>query len=646
MCFIELFVPGRICLFGEHSDWSGGFRRMNPELGCGEVVIAGTEEGLYARARKSDDGFRIIGTRCDGVRKEALFPMDAEELLQVARRGEFFSYAAGVARYMLTQYGVGGLELDNYKTSLPIKKGLSSSAAICVLIARAFNRVYGLNLSIRDEMEAAYQGERMTPSKCGRMDQGCAFGSGALRMTFDGDTLSTQPVAVGSTIHLLIADLKGKKDTVKILSDLTRWYPRTNDPIGQHVQAYLGDVNRAIVSEAIACLERGDAAGLGALMTRAQNEFDRHLQPSCPEELTAPKLHAVLNDPRVRELAYGGKGIGSQGDGSVQLVAKSEAERNELAAYLRNQLGLDCFTLNLRPSKSVRKALIPAAGLGTRMFPATKVVKKELFPVVTPEGRCKPLIQTIVEEAFSAGAEEIGIIVRPNDEPTLAGLFSPVPEEYFNQLPDWAQEECRKLQEMGRRITFIHQTEQLGFGHAVYQARQWIGDEPVLLMLGDHIYSSKTEVSCARQLVDAFEAAGSELAIVSVYPAPGSTVHHYGTVAGEWTDVNRKVLKLSQFAEKPSLDYARKHLAMKGLIDDDQFLCVYGQYILTPELFDILGNQIARNIRQKNEFQLTTALEELRAKRGMLALMVDGWHYDTGQPKEYLESLLAYSKKQ
>jgi len=94
------------------------------------------------------------------------------------------------------------------------------------------------------------------------------------------------------------------------------------------------------------------------------------------------------------------------------------------------------------------------------------------------------------------------------------------------------------------------------------------------------------------------------------------------------------------------LDYARKHLAMKGLIDDDQFLCVYGQYILTPELFDILGDQIARNIRQKNEFQLTTALEELRAKRGMLALMVDGWHYDTGQPKEYLESLLAYSKKQ
>lgn len=103
--------------------------------------------------------------------------MEPKALLEEAQRGGFWSYIAGVAYQMLTNYHVRGLIIDNYQTDLPVKKGLSSSAATCVLTARAFNRVYDLELTTRGEMEIAYQGEITTPSRCGRMDQGCAFGN-------------------------------------------------------------------------------------------------------------------------------------------------------------------------------------------------------------------------------------------------------------------------------------------------------------------------------------------------------------------------------------------------------------------------------------------------------------------------------------
>lgn len=290
----------------------------------------------------------------------------------------------------------------------------------------------------------------------------------------------------------------------------------------------------------------------------------------------------------------------------------------------------------------MKKALIPAAGLGTRMFPATKAVKKELLPIVTPDGICKPILQAIVEEAVEAGADDVAIIVRPEDQPLLEAFFAAPEAAYAQRLPAFAREQCDALTVLGSHVSFIQQREQLGFGHAVYCAKDWAGDEPVLLLLGDHIYCSNTEKSCAKQLIDAFESHEPH-AIVSLYQAPGEAVHHYGTVAGRWLDDKQDVLDLTEFAEKPSLDYAQQHLAIPGL-PDNTFLCVYGQYVLTPDVFQILGQQIQDGVKVKNEFQLTTALEELRRQKGMYGFMVQGEHYDTGQPREYLASLIAYAQ--
>jgi len=122
-------------------------------------------------------------------------------------------------------------------------------------------------------------------------------------------------------------------------------------------------------------------------MNEAQELFDKNLQPACPSQLTAPVLHKLLGHAPLRQYLYGGKGVGSQGDGTAQLLAKDDDCRKKAMVLIERDLGMSCLELTLEPARRVRKAVIPAAGFGTRLFPATKAVKKELFPVIDSSGR-------------------------------------------------------------------------------------------------------------------------------------------------------------------------------------------------------------------------------------------------------------------
>ena len=218
----ELFVPGRVALLGEHSDWAAGFREHS-----GYCLVTGTEQGLYARVRRLSDRKALVLRSVDESGVAASTWLDHEDptaLLALAQAGGFWSYAAGVAYQIVVTNEVGGLEVDNYRTTLPLRKGLSSSAALCVLVARAFSKAYKLKYTIRGEMELAYRGEIATPSKCGRMDQCCAFGSTPVFMTFDGDHLFCEPLSLprGAVFHYVIVDLLAKKDTTEILAALSK----------------------------------------------------------------------------------------------------------------------------------------------------------------------------------------------------------------------------------------------------------------------------------------------------------------------------------------------------------------------------------------------------------------------------------------
>ena len=170
-------------------------------------------------------------------------------------------------------------------------------------------------------------------------------------------------------------------------------------------------------------------------MSRVQLAFDEHLIPACPSQLTAPVLHKVLNYEPIQPYIWGGKGVGSQGDGSAQFIVKDEESQQKVIEIIERDLQMSCLKLVIEASKHVRKAVIPAAGFGTRLFPASKAMKKELFPVIDRTGRAKPAIMAIVEEAVNAGIEEVCLIVQSRDIELFESYFKTPPRiEHYNKL--------------------------------------------------------------------------------------------------------------------------------------------------------------------------------------------------------------------
>ncbi|MGQ9554426.1 MAG: sugar phosphate nucleotidyltransferase [Anaerolineae bacterium] len=639
---MNIFVPGRVCLFGEHSDWAGGYRRINAEVEKGYTLIVGTNQGIYAEVEPHPTALVLTSTAPDGRRIGPYeIPMEAKALLAEAQAGGFWSYVAGVAYQILTNYHVRGLVINNYKTDLPVKKGLSSSAAICVLTARAFNRVYDLKMTVRGEMELAYQGEITTPSRCGRMDQGCAFGNRPVLMTFDGERLDVAELHVERELYLVVVDLQAQKDTTEILVRLNRSYPFAENAVERGVQELLGPINKRIVHQAVEALQAGDGERLGALMVEAQAFFDRYATPACPEELTAPVLHRLLGYEPLKPHIWGGKGVGSQGDGAAQFIARSQADQQAVIEIIERDLNMPCLKLTISTGPKVRKAVIPAAGFGTRLFPATKAAKKELFPIIDRDGIAKPAILLIVEEALNAGMEEVIIIVQEDDLDEFHSFFNEqISIENYNKLPRPFQEYSRRLLEMGRQVKFAIQPAQEGFGHAVWCAREAVGNEPFLLMLGDHIYRSEGEQSCAQQLLEAY--GKYNMNVIGLRRTPEEQIANFGTVAGVWIEEG-KLLNITEFAEKPTVDYARSNLRVHGL-PEGEYLTAFGQYIIEPRLFELLEENIRNNVRERGEFQITSALDRLRQEAGFLGLMMDGRRYDIGLPDSYLETLQTFRR--
>jgi UTP-glucose-1-phosphate uridylyltransferase len=350
-------------------------------------------------------------------------------------------------------------------------------------------------------------------------------------------------------------------------------------------------------------------------------------------------LHRVLEYAPLMPYVLGGKGVGSQGDGTAQFICRTEADQQAVIQILERDLHLQALKMTITPQQKIRKAVIPDAGFGTRLFPATKATKKELFPVIDRDGIAKPAILIIVEEALEAGIEEVIIIVQKSDLEDFRALFNEqISIENYNKLPPQFQEYSRHLLEIGRRVTFVVQNVQEGFGHAVYCAQEAVGDEPFLLMLGDHIYRSDSEASCARQLLEAYQSHGQSL--VGMRRTPEDQIGSFGTVTGVWLE-DESLLSVSEFAEKPTPDYARTNLRVPGL-PEGEYLTLFGQYIVKPKLFDYLKEHIENNVREHGEFQLTSTLDRLRQEDGFLGLVIDGKRFDIGRPDEYLETLQAF----
>lgn len=632
---IDLFVPGRLCLFGEHSDWAGKYRSMNSSLVPGAAIVTGTEQGIFAVAEKSDK-FEMTSEapQLEDIWQDFQSAMNVDELKRVAHSGSFFAYCAGVASYMLEWYNVGGVKIKITSMTLPIKSGLSSSAAICVLVARAFNELYHLNMSTRGEMNVAYVGELRTESRCGRLDQACAFGTNPVLMDFDGEEINVTRLNVKKNLYWVFADLCSSKDTVKILSDLNKAYPFASNEKEKVLQEALGPDNQKIIARALQYIKDGDAEQLGRLMTEAQRLFDEKVAPMCPSQLSAPLLHKTLNDPVIAQYSYGGKGVGSQGDGSIQFLAKDAECQKKITERLK-ELNMKPFTLTIKAAHTIRKAVIPVAGFGTRLYPATRILKKAFFPIFDRDGKVKPVILILLEELIRSGIEKVCIVLGNEEEREQFRQFfeQQIPQEEFDKLSNEDQNYELNILNIGKRLEYVYQEEKRGFGHAVYLTKEFAAGEPVLLMLGDTIYRSNTTKPCTLQFIEEYETYNS--AMVSIHPIPLKDVSHYGVMTGYWEDDKERILNLTKFCEKPSISYAEDNLPVKMRNGEKRYYSVFGQYIITPDVYEQLGEDIASATDKAKEIELTPALDKVREKSGMYGMAIDGEMFDMGKPDAF-----------
>ena len=286
----------------------------------------------------------------------------------------------------------------------------------------------------------------------------------------------------------------------------------------------------------------------------------------------------------------------------------------------------------------IRKGVITAAGRGTRQYPASKTVQKELFPLVDVDGFAKPTVQIIAEELFASGLDEVCIIANPANIEPMRQHFSGSPPTSLDGK-EWAAPLSNTLSDMAERLTFLVQETQDGYGHAVFQARDWVGDEPFLITLGDHIYLSETSVPCARQVINIFEEYGS--AVSSVSYALEADLYRYGTLAGQpLPETNPTVYEIAALVEKPAVEYAQAHLRTPG-VPAGQYLVHFGIHAFTPTIFDCLEQLIQNNQRERGEIQLTSAQTLLMARERYLACEVAGARYDMGVPEGLIETQIA-----
>lgn len=642
---INLFVPGRLCLFGEHSDWAGKYRTMNSEIVPGYALVTGIEQGIHATVKKSTT-FKVTSEapEIQDAWQDFECRMDFQELKDIARSGSFFSYCAGVASYMLEWYKVGGVHIHLTKMDMPMKSGLSSSAAICVLVCRAFNQIYNLNLNTMGEMNIAYWGELRTASRCGRLDQACAFGVRPVKMTFDAEEVDVDNFNIKSPLYWVFANLNASKDTIRILADLNKAYPFAETEQEKLEQKALGEMNQDIVNRAVDCMKEGRVEDLGKLMTEAQEVFDTYIAPNCPSQLKSPKLHATLSDPNILPLVYGGKGVGSQGDGSIQFLAKDEDSQLALVEYLKNN-DMPAYKLTIQPKHTIRKAIIPVAGFGTRLYPETRFLKKDFFPIVDKDNQVKPVILVLLEECLAAGIEEICLVLGGEEERQMYRDFfeTRLPEEHLAKLPKEKLRYEEHILDIGKKLQYVYQTEKKGFGDAVYRCVDFVGKDPVLLLLGDTLYQSNTNKKCALQFIEAYDKYNQ--AMISIHEIPLEKVSYYGIISGKWLNSKETVLQMSNITEKPTVAYAEEHLGVGSPRDKKKYYSVFGQYILTPEVFVQLRENIENGIvSNRGEIELTTALEQVREKYGIMGVQLDGKMYDMGVPEELRNTLSNFGK--
>ena len=270
--------------------------------------------------------------------------------------------------------------------------------------------------------------------------------------------------------------------------------------------------------------------------------------------------------------------------------------------------------------QTVRKAIIPAAGLGTRFLPATKAQAKEMLPIVD-----KPTLQYIIEEAIESGIEEI-LIVTGRNKKSIEDHFDRSVELELELEQKGKTAMLEMVQDISNMVNihYIRQKEPKGLGHAIHCAKSFIGNEPFAVLLGDDIVDASTP--CLKQMIDAYDE--YKTTVLGVQEVARENVDKYGIL--DVKHIEDRVYKVKDMVEKPSIEEAPSNIA------------ILGRYIITPEIFNILENQAPG---KGGEIQLTDALQKLATKEAIYAYNFEGRRYDVGDKLGFLEATVDFALK-
>ncbi|MFC4100419.1 UTP--glucose-1-phosphate uridylyltransferase GalU [Paenibacillus xanthanilyticus] len=266
----------------------------------------------------------------------------------------------------------------------------------------------------------------------------------------------------------------------------------------------------------------------------------------------------------------------------------------------------------------VRKAIIPAAGLGTRFLPATKAMPKEMLPIID-----KPTIQYIVEEAVASGIEDI-IIVTGKGKRAIEDHFDNSFELELNLLEKGKHDLLNEVQRSSKLIDihYIRQKDAKGLGHAVWCARKFIGNEPFAVLLGDDVINS--EKPCLKQIIDQYIQLNAS--VIGIQSVPNEDVSKYGIIDAD--GINERLFRVKELVEKPKREEAPSNLA------------IIGRYILTPQIFEILENQLPG---AGGEIQLTDAIEKLNQLQQVYGYKFEGSRYDVGDKLSFIKTTIDFA---
>ena len=290
----------------------------------------------------------------------------------------------------------------------------------------------------------------------------------------------------------------------------------------------------------------------------------------------------------------------------------------------------------------IRKAVIPIAGLGTRHFPASHAVKKELFPVVGPDGIARALFHYHLLELEAAGIEELCIIVQPGEEELVRAYLNGPDDAYLRRLEKHPAllREAEQMRGFARRVRFAVQPQQEGYGHAVLQTKSFAAGDMVLLSLGDHLFRGRP-VSPYRELAETASVSDGR-SVSAVNRIAADQLKGYGTIGGQRRAGNPRLIDVSLIIEKPAVQIARERLRVDGL-PPETWLGWFGMHLLAPSIYDVLEEMIRQDLRDGGEFQLTRAQEIQRQREGYLALeMTAAERYDFGVPDDFVRSVHAF----